>query len=222
MESSFLEEIYTLQQDVVLATAVSNNLSAEETDLLVAEFLVARAHLAYIVELKLGCWGSLPHALSVLGHHDIAVARRGLQQALDLFQAMCSEKGRLWKDVQEFLASGTISLELHKERGKFKIIQVAERSVERLHRITKFVVEKAPNHTPPMLSLALRLREIESHLDIKPAHLLQFASRAVSIQNPADLAKAGCILSSNTAVLGVGCHCLRCRERDRRKPQVPR
>ena len=192
----------------MLAAAAANGLSVDDTDKLVMEFLKARSYLLYTLELKLSCWGSPPHALVVLGHPNMLEARRGLQLAMDVAEslslregasadahpmtvAMCHPSGRLYADTKLFLNTGSLTPALQSQRGRFKMLQLAERSVERLHRLTKLAVQRAPHHSPPVLSLALRLPEIEAYLDADSSHVLAFAKVASELHHPETLAEVG-------------------------------
>ena len=191
------QEAAATAHSAVLAACSRNGLSSQERDKLLKEFFRGRAHLFYLLDLKLSFWTAMPHCLAVAGHHDLDTAREGLAHAIQIFETtspcdhplaicMCHPQGRLFRDVQCFIRTGEVTAAFQAQRARFKMLPVAERSVERVHRLVKFATQKAPHHTAPLISLALRMPEIEQHLegDESGAAMLAFAEECFHLHNP--------------------------------------
>ena len=143
---------------------------------LVLNFRRGKAHIIYVVVLKLSHWQVLPWFLCILGHLVEDIARGGAVRILSMFMACpereanhrltwkaCDPNSVLGRQLREFAAEARRSSlpEFYVFCCSLAFVPVTERSIEKPHGDIK--VEAAFKHTGPLcVTGTARLPEIDS------------------------------------------------------------
>jgi len=125
-----------------------------------------KAFVTYSLQLKFGYFLMLPHAVLVLGHHDLNIVRAKLRIAYGLFLqtqtqdhnyyvlALFSPESELHRDTYALMFhDGPMTPGLEVMAAKFMLIKCAERSIERPHRIA-IIPASTPNIEAPGQAIA--------------------------------------------------------------------
>ena len=158
-----------------LALTWRTRLGAEQWARLLGDFGRGKAHIVYIVTMKLDQWQRLPWLLCVLGHHDEQVARQGANHILKEYQGctaeaanhrltnrVCAEGGVLGWQLRAFAAGSprTSLPELHLLSAQLAAIPCTERSIEAPHGQIK--LNTAYKHCGPLsVAASVRFPEID-------------------------------------------------------------
>ncbi len=154
--------------------AVRGGMTEAEWACLLSEWARARAHISYVLTLKLHHWTELPWLLCVLGHPDESTAREGTHRILQQFDRcpvnavhhrltlqFAAPDSPLRPQLEAFSA-GTPRRELpelHGAAAGLLFIPVTERRVEGPHGLVKKSLTYK-HHSPLSVAMAVRRREI--------------------------------------------------------------
>ena len=172
MEKAFVEVL------AALTLAWRDRLSEERWSALVSDFAKGKAHIVYIVTLKLDQWLHLPWFLAILGHHCEEIARDGARVALLMYSTctaeaanhrltilLCSENGALGQQMRTFAAGAARESlpDFFAFCCKLAAIPITERSIEQPHGAIK--LNTAYKHAGPLcVTASVRFPEAEQHI----------------------------------------------------------
>ncbi|CAE7788549.1 unnamed protein product [Symbiodinium sp. CCMP2592] len=159
---------------------------------LVADFEHGRSHAELEFSLKLDWTRRLPWKLALLGHRDVAKARRELRLVIQEFDSQIPElqlhhhsltrhlllkSGNMRRDIDMFLAGRSLQQlpRLEFVAACFRLVQITERSFEAAHSIVKRKVP--PNAAGPVVSLSLRLHDLARAIKLEPSVLGDVAAQ---------------------------------------------
>jgi hypothetical protein len=130
---------------VDLLGAFSPNLSSKERSVLVQDYEQGRAHLQFVLSLRLGHWEQHPWMLFGAACSDQDVARVCLQLCLTTPSDHPKVKylhTELMEEAQSFIAGSTLQglTLLHRFLAELRFVPTAERSIEGEHaQVPQFV-----------------------------------------------------------------------------------
>ena len=167
------------------------HLSDADWATLVADFEHGRSHAELEFSLKLDWTRRLPWKLALLGHRDVAKARRDLRLVMRDFDSQSPElqlhhhsltrhlllkSGDMRRDMDMFVAGHSLQQLpcLEFVAACFRLVQVTERSFEAAHSILKRKVP--PNAAGPVVSLSLRLHDLSRAIKIEASTLADVAA----------------------------------------------
>ena len=156
----------------MLLVAACSNLSPQDSDKVMMDFGRGQAKLQNFFLMKFAFWQTPPHLLCVLGHHEEAEARAGLEKAQELFNMQPDSdshhpltlhffRGPLMEHLNRFLSHEIRredSFELMRESA-CAFIPCVERSIEARHALLKAKTAVMKKIRPATFSLAVRSHE---------------------------------------------------------------
>ena len=151
-----------------------SELTAEQWSALVLDMERGKNHTVYVLTLKLQHWEELPWLLCILAHIDDDVARRGAARIIAKFDTLpigvmhhrltmlfCTPGFAPRRQLEMFASGASLSClpGLHAEVCKLRGIPLTERCVEAPHGA---VMKSTARHGPVSVTMAIRMREIQS------------------------------------------------------------
>ena len=192
--------------DVVTLTF---DLIPDERDWVVSDFHKARAHIVYVITLKVSFWQSLPYKLCSLNVKDPVQARSNAQLVLMMWMSASDEvqhhgltllflhpEGGTRRDIDRFIAGESLDAlpNLARELAALRWVNCVERSVEGLHSRIHKASSNAANLSVPSVSFELCQPEIKELLDSQRG-FLEFAELCSSVRSAKQIASQLGLLS---------------------------
>ena len=156
-----------------------SKLTKDARDRIMGDYDVGVQHCKYVVLMKFAVWGQLPLVLVGIAHFDAAKAKEAAIRSLEQWHATADFEGhhevvlelfRPGSDLRaaiESVARGTPVQSLPLLQPfirQWSMMRVNELSVERLHKLGSLVATSAPNHSGPLVAVALRIPEVKRKL----------------------------------------------------------
>ena len=154
-------------------------LTEESADMILHDFSSSAARVSLYLTTKFACWKTPPHKLVVVGHHDEAVARRGIAECLAWWDStvqneedrqlhhrlsqMYFNNGPLRQELQRFVdGAQRESLPLVMlESVAMSLVMLTERSIEGKHALAGSKTKVMKRLRPAAFSLSLRAAEMQ-------------------------------------------------------------
>ena len=176
-------------------------LQQEQQGIILSDLAQARAHLVFILQVKMAHWGRLPYLLFGLAHHSPMVAVVAAKAALEVAQssgALLEEQPTWAQRVLQPVSAGHLELHCFAEGGsplvelpvllqlaaELRFVPTVERHVEALHSILHRNLAGRPSAGPVHVAFTSVLPRLRQAVRANPAGFVeQFALACAKVSN---------------------------------------
>jgi hypothetical protein len=175
-------------------------LNAADRQVVLGDFVKARAHLRFVMTLKFSTWQQLPLKMAGIADSDLSQARATAASCLALYEAAAPQHGALHPlchvlmgrethlrhELLQFVR-GTPLAELPALccfLGRFKFICTSERAVEAMHAEVLKSTRRSPHHSPMYVAVRQCLPFLQRELEAKPRTLGAIAQCCQQVRTP--------------------------------------
>ena len=189
-----------------LSLRLAADCSAGQRERILVDVHAGRAHLLFILKLKLGSWKQLPGSLLGMAHFSPTVAKPQMAVCVQQYDA-CADRSRLhplchkvlgegspYRPIIDSILAGTLAQPWPKELlmllGSWRCVSVVERWIEGRHAQLKKALRLAPHHGPAMVGFCVVGEDVAATVHDDPDSLKDLAACCDAARTPLASAEA--------------------------------